>query len=145
MPDERIHGRDSSASVKRGPEPQPVDLTGGRFVVLHHTGVGEPHFDLMFEQARSLATWRSPCPLREIADQPVPVTHIGDHRLAYLDYEGALSGGRGRVERIERGTFMGKQIENDDWHLVITGDLTVGEIRFARDGAGEGWFTQRGA
>src|SRR5687768_10877900 len=75
-----------------------------RYVVLHHTGYGEDHYDLMFETAPGsmLATWRSPCwPLQEIH---TPLELLPDHRRDYLDYEGPVSGGRGSVRRVQAGT-----------------------------------------
>src|SRR3989442_1319818 len=115
MAGEPVHGPDSSASANPGPEPQPVDLSGGRVVILHHIWGAESHFDLMFEHSGHLMTWRSGLALSEIGAQPVPITRIGDHRLAYLEYEGEVSGGRGRVERIERGTFEGTQLASEEW------------------------------
>ena len=35
---------------------------------------------------------------------PIAARRIGDHRKAYLDYEGPVSGGRGDVTRVDRGT-----------------------------------------
>ena len=72
-----------------------------RYVVLHHTGYGEPHYDLMFETAAGspLATWRS-------ATWPTisNLTALADHRSAYLDYEGPVSNNRGQVRRAVAGT-----------------------------------------
>ena len=73
-----------------------------RYVIHHHTGSGDAHFDLMFETTpgSALATWRS-------SEWPVTsksiLTPIADHRREYLDYEGPISGNRGRVRRIARG------------------------------------------
>ena len=74
-----------------------------RYVILRHDDVPEPHFDLMFETlpGSELATWR--CPTWPI-DRPTPLTRLKDHRRVYLDYEGKLSGQRGRVHRITHGT-----------------------------------------
>ena len=73
-----------------------------RYVVLHHTGFGDPHFDLMIESApgSALMTWRA-------TDWP-PVTgdtltRIGDHRRDYLGHEGPISNNRGEVARIAAG------------------------------------------
>jgi hypothetical protein len=74
-----------------------------RFVILHHEGVDDPHFDIMLETspASSLATWRSPVwPITE----PTSLEQLADHRPDYLEFEGEISGGRGRVRRIESGT-----------------------------------------
>jgi len=70
-----------------------------QFVVLRHTGVPTPHFDVMLERApgEALLTWRAP-------SWPMPVltvlTPLDDHRAVYLDYEGPVSGGRGQVQRL---------------------------------------------
>jgi hypothetical protein len=74
-----------------------------RFVVLHHEGIDDPHFDLMLETAPDspLATWRSPVwPI----NGPTTLTQLPDHRRQYLDYEGEISSNRGRVRRITTGT-----------------------------------------
>jgi hypothetical protein len=75
-----------------------------RYVILRHDGVPEPHFDLMFETAEgsALATWRSPLwpPVSEQRVEKLP-----DHRREYLDYEGPVSNDRGRVARVECGTY----------------------------------------
>ena len=75
-----------------------------RYVVLHHTGVAEPHFDIMLERAAGsdLQTWRSAIwPVAGgAALMPLP-----DHRRVYLDYEGEVSGGRGWVKCVSRGTY----------------------------------------
>src|SRR5207244_6041473 len=73
MAGQPIHEPDSSASAASGPEPQHTDLTRGRFVVLRHSAPADVHFDLMFEQAGSLTTWRSPCCLSEAGGQPIRI------------------------------------------------------------------------
>jgi hypothetical protein len=73
-----------------------------RYVILHHHDIAAPHYDLLFEQEEqpALTTFRSPAwPISE----PTRVEKLADHRRAYLDYEGPVSGGRGRVTRIESG------------------------------------------
>src|SRR5437868_12076808 len=75
-----------------------------RYVVLHHTGVDEPHYDLMFESAPGspLMTWRATDWPLAAGDQ---LTRIGDHRSEYLDYEGPVSNDRGHVRRIVAGSL----------------------------------------
>jgi hypothetical protein len=73
-----------------------------RFVILEHDHP-ELHWDLMLEDGATLRTWR-------LARPPEPgvmvsAMRIGDHRLAYLDYEGPVSGGRGTVQRWDTGDF----------------------------------------
>jgi hypothetical protein len=75
-----------------------------RYVVLRHENVPEPHFDLMFESepGGKLLTWRSAVwPLVH----ETPLVQLGEHRRAYLDYEGPVSGNRGHVRRVVGGTF----------------------------------------
>lgn len=93
-----------------------------RYVVLHHTGFGEPHFDLMFETALGspLATWRAnEWPLGRAAH----LTLLGDHRGDYLDYEGPVSGNRGVVRRVQSGTHV--ILEDGPRRLVV--ELEGGE------------------
>jgi hypothetical protein len=72
------------------------------YVILHHEGIPQPHFDLMFETAPGslLAAWRMPVwPLTD----PLAVRRLSVHRAAYLTYEGEIAGNRGRVHRIQKG------------------------------------------
>lgn len=78
-------------------------MTRVRYAILHHTGVAEPHFDLMIEAAPNgpLLTWRSACwPI----EAPTPLTRLADHRPAYLAYEGPVSNDRGAVTRVAGGS-----------------------------------------
>jgi len=76
-----------------------------RYVVLHHTEIDQPHYDLMFER-------QSDAPLTTVRCSAWPPAEgatfepIADHRAAYLDYEGPISGNRGRVTRVESGTCI---------------------------------------
>ena len=72
-----------------------------RFVVLKHDGISDPHFDFMIEAGESLATWRAPRWTPVSGDY---LTRLPDHRLAYLEYEGPVSGNRGQVSRVAAGT-----------------------------------------
>jgi len=95
-----------------------------RFVILRHhfpeDGNGEffDHFDLMLQQDSKLATWQLeaiPAP-----GQTVPANRLPDHREAYLDYEGPVSGGRGFVEQIMTGTFEVRQKGDDCLEVLMT-------------------------
>ena len=73
-----------------------------RFVILTHDWPFL-HWDLMLEWGDALKTWRlDRIPQQASAMEAVP---LPDHRLAYLDYEGPVSGNRGSVRRIDSGTF----------------------------------------
>jgi hypothetical protein len=92
-----------------------------RYVVLRHSDVDEPHFDLMFETlpGSMLATWRSEVwPI----ESTTPLTRLRDHRRLYLEYEGDLSGHRGSVIRVADGTCQVEVGENAVWRIeLLTG------------------------
>jgi hypothetical protein len=86
-----------------------------RFVLLRHDcppTMGPSHWDLMLERNGALMTWRLPtlpAAWRDdrTSDANVQLTaeRIADHRLAYLDYEGPVSDGRGHVTRQDHGEY----------------------------------------
>lgn len=73
-----------------------------RFVILEHDWPTR-HWDLLLEAGSVLRAWR----LLEEPDSgnAIPAEANSDHRLAYLTFEGELSGNRGRVFRWDAGTF----------------------------------------
>ena len=78
-----------------------------RFVILHHDAPAghdrSSHYDLMLEQGGVLWTWSlDKLPAVGFAGQ---AQALPDHRLAYLDFEGPLTGNRGSVERVEQGEY----------------------------------------
>ena len=78
-----------------------------RFVVLlHETLPGYPrgaHLDLMLEQEGMLRTWALDKP--PLPGEIVSAERLPDHRLEYLDYEGAVSRERGVVSRVDSGRY----------------------------------------
>jgi hypothetical protein len=83
-----------------------------RFVVLHHTKIPDPHFDLMLEMSPDspLSTWRLPHWPPNPDDLAIAIT---DHRREYLQFEGEISGDRGHVKRIAIGSYRLLSREND--------------------------------
>lgn len=85
------------------------------FVVLHHTGIENPHYDLLVDPAPShtpdelLWTWR----LSKWPADNALVYRVADHRREYLTYEGTLAGDRGEVRRVATGqlTFDADALE----------------------------------
>jgi len=73
-----------------------------RFVILEHDHP-HLHWDLMLEAGGVLKTWRLAKPPVELG--PILAEPLGDHRIAYLDYEGPVSGGRGTVTRWDAGSY----------------------------------------
>ncbi|HEY2249619.1 MAG TPA: DNA polymerase ligase N-terminal domain-containing protein [Planctomycetaceae bacterium] len=97
-----------------------------RFVVLIHDHPAL-HWDFMLEKEAALRTWRLDRPPTEAG--PIPAEAIANHRLAYLDYEGPVSGGRGTVTAFDRGEYS---LLVDDGHVVAV------ELRGTRlEGFGE--------
>ena len=122
-----------------------------RYALLRHECPDDyrdgPHWDLMLERPetadeRRLATWsllmlptewsrtmRLDCP---VDPQPL-ATRLEDHRAAYLDYEGPVSGGRGGVCRLAGGPIEWRVVKIDrvEVQLVAPSPL-VGLIELAK-------------
>lgn len=97
-------------------------VTTPSFVVLHHTGYGESHFDLMLsvDPDGPLPTWR--CSSWPIDDATTFVA-LSAHRRVYLTFEGEVSGGRGRVRRVTTGTFSIRNETSETLSIIIDGRL----------------------
>jgi hypothetical protein len=95
-----------------------------RFVILHHETDAGSHYDLMLEVGDVLKTWS----LAELpqADQEVTCKSLPDHRLAYLDYDGPISGGRGAVTRWDYGTYDRVESTATDWTVELCGHRLAG-------------------
>ena len=106
-----------------------------RFVVLEHDHPMR-HWDLMLEHGEVLRTWRLAEPPR--AGEPITATATFDHRLVYLEYEGPISGGRGRVIRCESGTFTWQVQNNDRVEVRLHGERLRGVLRLEQI-AGDCW------
>ncbi len=105
-----------------------------RFVILQHD---HPtlHWDFMLEAGDCLRTWRLAGPPR--AGAAVVAELLGDHRRAYLDYEGPVSGGRGTVIRWDAGTFSWEPVAVGI-AVRLEGQRLRGLARIEMDAAG-GW------
>jgi hypothetical protein len=102
-----------------------------RFAILAHDWP-TPHWDLLLEAGPVLKAWRL------LAEPNVgstaPAEPNFDHRLLYLDYEGPLSGDRGRVTRWDAGTYDGEL--RDEWTVALTGTRLAGAARMRRVATG---------
>jgi hypothetical protein len=100
-----------------------------RFVVLTHD---HPtlHWDFMLENEATLRTWRLAVPPTE--PRPIPAEAIADHRLAYLDYEGPVSGNRGTVSAFDRGEFALCHDDRDVVEVKLQGNKLRGRARLQR-------------
>ncbi len=99
-----------------------------RFVILHHRQDSGEHWDLMLEQGDVLLTWQL---LREPVNReslPIPARRIGDHRKAYLDYEGPLTRSRGTVRRVDFGSLDIVEDTAQGLRIVFTGKRLHGSF-----------------
>lgn len=124
-----------------------------RFVVLHHEcpeTFGKPsHWDLMLEREGALLTWSLPRlpvawdPSRAAAGGSPPsesllVERLADHRLAYLDYEGPISGDRGRVMRQDEGEYRVLAQSEGALRVEVRGNSLLANVELIRV-AGDQW------
>jgi DNA polymerase Ligase (LigD) len=107
-----------------------------RYVILQHD---HPvlHWDFMLESGQALRTWRLAA--QPAADQLIPVIELGKHRLAYLDYEGPVSGDRGTVSQWDRGEY--DTLGDTDSRLVarLRGRRLNGTATLVRVGSDWSW------
>lgn len=112
-----------------------------RYVILTHDHP-EFHWDFMLEVSGALRTWRLSQP-PDSADE-ITSARLDDHRLAYLDYEGPVSGDRGEVHRWDAGDYT--LVEDLPQRLAVrlngtklTGVATI--VHPAGDAGGTFYFT----
>ena len=126
-----------------------------RFALLYHQcppAYQRPsHWDLMLEAGNTLRTWAlaelpsdwrvahgatvaacGECPPLAVGSE-VEAELLVDHRTAYLDYEGPVSGGRGNVTRVAAGVYDETTVGSSQLEIVVSvGDWT-GRIVMSRD------------
>ena len=114
-------------SVEMSDNEHPVNGPHSRFVIhLHHVGPASRsdanHWDWMFESSDGLLTWATP-PLDPIALAiESHAEQLPHHRANYLDYEGSISGNRGRVERVAWGTYRNLRRSADQFEADLCFD-----------------------
>jgi hypothetical protein len=100
----------------------------------------------MLQAGESLRTWAIDAPV--VADQDLPARALGDHRLIYLDFEGEVSGDRGRVRRVDAGTYRTVTWSAGHVRVVVQGNQLAGEVdlRVAdpESGAASSWIFRMG-
>ncbi|HEV8000157.1 MAG TPA: DNA polymerase ligase N-terminal domain-containing protein [Planctomycetaceae bacterium] len=111
-----------------------------RFVVLTHD---HPvlHWDFMLEHDGALRTWRLMQP--PDGDGPIDAEALPDHRLAYLDSEGPVSGGRGTVVRWDAGTYEIVESAVDRLVVRLAGRKLCGAASLEQTESGPAWLFQR--
>lgn len=112
-----------------------------RFVLLLHVISDNRHWDLMLENGDHLATWRLPLHPSQMSltgtTDTLPAERIADHRLAYLTYEGQVSGARGEVKREDQGHYELLSRSPDIWQVRLAGDTLNGVFELSA-GVGKG-------
>ncbi|RIK81522.1 MAG: hypothetical protein DCC67_08170 [Planctomycetota bacterium] len=128
-----------------------------RFVLLYHdcpSSAGKPsHWDLMLERGGSLMTWSlehlpqswrpsSPGGPAAPVEETLAARRLADHRLAYLEYEGPLSGGRGHVARRDAGAYRVLGETAQTLTVELAGGSIAGLVRLElqQDGPGRAVF-----
>jgi hypothetical protein len=95
-----------------------------RMVLLRHElPDGTWHFDWMIEPAEGygLVTFRVSARVDDPETTQFDAERIGEHRREYLEYEGAVSGGRGTVVRVAAGWVEG--VSEWDGEIVVRGEM----------------------
>jgi len=139
-----------------------------RFVLLYHdcpANYERPsHWDFMLEREGTLRTWALPelpcdwqaahartqkaypsCP-KLAPTNDVAAEQLADHRAAYLDYEGEVSGNRGHVIRVAAGTYQNEHETPTSWSVCLAGEIVVGHIELTRSTNNDGvWILRCGA
>jgi hypothetical protein len=96
-----------------------------RYVILTHDHP-HLHWDLMLEVEGALRTWRLAAPPEP--DAGIAAEPLGDHRLAYLDYEGPVGGDRGYVTRWDAGVLEWLNEELSAPRVRLAGEKLGGEL-----------------
>jgi DNA polymerase Ligase (LigD) len=109
-----------------------------RFALLEHSRDGQPvHWDLLLDAGAALRTWAIDEPI--VPGRTLPARALGDHRKLYLEYEGEISGDRGRVRRIDQGRYEPLVWTPEQVRVALWGAQLVGvvELRIVEAGLAE--------
>jgi hypothetical protein len=135
-------GQASSGTRKRTDKNGSSAAVMPRYVILRHELPPESgralHWDLMLEWQGALRTWalaNEPLSMPEMAAEQLP-----DHRLAYLDYEGPVSGDRGSVMRWDAGEYSLGESDAARFVVTLCGARLNGVMTLEQEtGAGHSW------
>jgi hypothetical protein len=88
------------------------------------------HWDLMLETDQGLRTWAllsEPAGGAAIEGEQLP-----DHRPAYLDYEGPVSGNRGQVSRWDAGKYEIELQSDEALRITLRGQRGLATARLEK-------------
>ncbi len=99
---------------------------------------GSEHVDWMIAQDPAghdrLITFRLPRRIDDLVEgETVIAEDIGLHRPAYLDYEGPVCGGRGKVTRLRRGEVVSWHREADRWVLEVVWPEVASQVAIRQE------------
>src|SRR5207245_1027624 len=107
---------DVCATLPESPLRLSLNLAMPAYVILDHDHPHQ-HWDFMLEQGDMLATWRLAAPPQ--SGQTIAAEPSFAHRRAYLDYEGPVSGDRGRVVQWDRGEYELLAQAPEHWEIRV--------------------------
>lgn len=115
------------------------------FILLEHRAPDGLHWDFMIELAgqETLATWRLAAnPIGQAG--AIDAKRIGDHRRAYLEFEGDIGQGRGVVQRIDRGESQVRAEQDSGFLTELHGARLRGRFELLPNADGV-WMFRRAA
>lgn len=109
----------------------------GGMVLLQHTLTdGSWHLDWMLQRPGphedQLVTFRVHDRLDTAGVTAWIGVRLADHRAAYLTYEGLISGGRGRVQRMAEGSCSWVALDDDRCELDLAWPGVAGRVKGSR-------------
>lgn len=136
IPSEEPDSRMKPPSAQHAESCQPVESL--RFALLEHDHPVK-HWDLLLQQGNRLLGWRGD-PQGHFLNGGL-VVQTADHRMAFLDYEGPLTGDRGSVRRIDSGPLKWRRFGLDLMEAEIQGLKWRGVLKLKKI-AGNEWTVQ---
>lgn len=124
----------TTQSGHAAPPEQPLESL--RFVFLEHD-YPTLHWDILLQQGNRLLGWRGDNHGHFLNGGHVVQT--SDHRLIYLDYEGPLTGQRGKVQRVDGGRLIWRHCGEDEFIAEVQGERWHGVLELKKLDAKD-WF-----
>lgn len=138
--DEYRRKRDFAATPEPASGPGAPPPERSRFVIQRHDARAL-HFDLRFEHQGTLASWAVPKGLPLHGSVKRLAVRTEDHPLEYLDFEAVIPEGQygaGRMTIWDHGTYSTIAITDDEWKVVLDGQIVQGEYHLVRTGERSG-------
>ena len=108
-----------------------------RFAILDHDHPVQ-HWDFLLEAGDVLRAWRLAS--EPVCGQTIAAAALPDHRRTYLEFEGPVSGSRGRVIRWDAGTFEWLHDSEHEVRIWLVGERISGMVTLRRTAGRWEWF-----